>query len=63
MNKLEHKVVYEDWDCTCSDGCCYDFGTTLTVNGHEINRRTSTDKDELRMILDALGLEYDIEEK
>lgn len=31
MTKL--KITLEDWDYTCGDGCCTDYGTKLYLNG------------------------------
>lgn len=59
MKKQKVKVELDDWDCSCADGCCFNYGTTTTVNGVEmplINQDTATI---LKMVLDYLG--YDAE--
>lgn len=37
------KAVIElvDWDHTCSDGCCYSWGTELYINGEEVHHNIS----------------------
>jgi hypothetical protein len=34
MNKV--KIKLEEWDHTCSDGCCYSYGTYLIMNGKKL---------------------------
>lgn len=34
MQKL--KITLKDWDYTCSDGCCSDYGTKLYLNDEEL---------------------------
>lgn len=29
------KLTFSDWDYTCGDGCCYEWGTTIKVNKGE----------------------------
>ena len=28
-------LTFSDWDYTCGDGCCYEWGTYCKVNGGE----------------------------
>ena len=30
------KIELQDWDHTCGDGCCYSWGTTITIDGVEL---------------------------
>ncbi|WP_336638416.1 hypothetical protein [Lysinibacillus fusiformis] len=54
------KVILEteDWDYTCGDGCCYDWGTRLYVNGEAITvSESSVDVTAITGVLEALGHE------
>ena len=31
------KIELKDWDHTCDDGCCYSWGTSITIDGIEID--------------------------
>ncbi|WP_296683194.1 hypothetical protein [Flavobacterium sp.] len=30
------KITIEEWDYTCTDGCCTDYGATIYLNGKEL---------------------------
>jgi len=30
------KLEFQNWDYTCGDGCCYEFGVRLSINGEEV---------------------------
>jgi hypothetical protein len=34
--KKKVKLATQDWSYTCSDGCCYEYGQRLYVNGKEL---------------------------
>lgn len=36
MTPKEIDISFEEWDYTCGDGCCYDYGTTLKVGNESI---------------------------
>lgn len=57
--RLEIKL--KDWDYTCGDGCCYLWGTTVTVNGEELFSDASTPYSALVTVLEHLGYEVEIE--
>lgn len=54
MNTLEFKY----WDYTCSDGCCYDAGTSLVINGEEVCDNVDLlQPDQLvQLVLEKLGV-------
>ena len=56
------KIEIEDWDSNCGDGCCYEWGTIVRVNGIEINTTGLAD-DMLRTVLEHLGHKVDIDYK
>lgn len=71
MKKL--KITLEDWDYTCSDGCCTDYGTSLYLNGEKLEHPDSEQHyngyigmdvgTALRAVLKKLGYEVEIETK
>jgi hypothetical protein len=71
MRKITIELV--DWDSTCADGCCYDYGTILKVDGEELehpdsssenfitNRYIGADvKTSLEAVLKYLGYEVEV---
>jgi hypothetical protein len=54
-------IRLEDYDSTCGDGCCYNFGTITTVNGVELPYNNQDTETILRQVLEHLGYEVDIE--
>lgn len=65
MSKEVVKIELENWDYTCADGCCYDYGTTLKVNGIESDNHNAGDDVEtaLKFTLNQLGYEVEITQK
>jgi hypothetical protein len=65
------KIILEDWDHTCGDGCCYSYGTKIYLNGKELehpnpevhdNSYVGMDVDTaLRAVLKELGYEVEVE--
>lgn len=60
-NKQKIKLTFKDWDYTCGDGCCYDYGTDVFVNGEEVSTHQSNLEQTLRDVLEHLGYEVEIE--
>jgi hypothetical protein len=56
------KIEIEDWDYNCGDGCCYEWGSTVTVNGVKLETNGLAD-DFLRKVLEHLGYKIDIDYK
>ena len=56
------KIETQDWSNTCGDGCCYNYGTTLYIDGKEIEERTfSSCGDAYEYVLtELLGIEVDV---
>jgi len=54
------KLEIETWDYTCGDGCCYEWGTTLTVNGTEMEFNNDVDEMRLVQVLEFLGYEVEV---
>jgi hypothetical protein len=36
MNNKQINIKIDDWDYTCGDGCCYEQGSTVYLNGEEL---------------------------
>ena len=71
MKKLN--IELRSWDYTCGDGCCYDSGTFLILNGEELEHPLSTKdmyigntqlgqdvENALKSVLEKLGYEVEI---
>ena len=49
-------IELEDWDHTCGDECCYTYGTTIYINGEQIEDEDGYDKSQLlTAVLNKLG--------
>ena len=59
------KIQLKQWDYTCGDKCCYDYGVTLTVDGEECDNQYAGDSVEeaLKFTLNKLGFELEIEQE
>lgn len=57
MKKI--KITLNEYDTTCGDGCCTDYGTIATVNGVEMPFRNQDAPTIITQILEHLG--YDVE--
>lgn len=61
MPEEKHLTIeFEDWDHTCSDGCCYMWGTNVKVNGVELDGDVSSNQAALRLVLEHLGYTVEI---
>ena len=57
MNKGSVDINLEGWDYKCGDGCCTDYGTTISVNGEKCDNEYAGDDVEkaLEFTLKKLG--------
>jgi hypothetical protein len=55
------KITLQPWHYTCEDGCCDEYGTALYVDGKEITRHFDADESDIKTLLDAIGVNYEIE--
>ena len=64
-NDKELKIKLNDWDHTCGDGCCYTWGTTVIINGEELDSVEMSTSNEvesgLKLILEHLGYKVEID--
>ena len=45
MSKKKIKIELRNWDYTCGDGCCTDYGVSLFMDGKEMEHPDSTEGD------------------
>jgi hypothetical protein len=67
MKKL--KITFENWDYTCSDGCCTDWGSKIYLNDKELEHPNTDIQDNsyvgedvqtaLHAVLKELGYEVE----
>ena len=57
MKKNDELLIeLEEWDSTCGDGCCYNYGIDIIVNGERIEDEDGTNPDQLlKAVLTKLG--------
>jgi hypothetical protein len=62
----EGKVLIEikEWDYTCGDGCCTDYGHRISVNGVECENEYSGGNVEqaIEFVLNQLNVKFEIKE-
>jgi len=62
MTPKEINIKLVNWDYTCGDGCCYDYGTRLEVDGVEItDYAESNAEDTIEKLLTHLGYKVNIQ--
>lgn len=64
----EINIELRDWDYTCGDGCCYDYGVELVINGESTNGEDSSYigdnvKRALEEVLKVTGFKFKINEE
>ncbi|MFN2747217.1 MULTISPECIES: hypothetical protein [Bacillus] len=58
---MKPKIVINHWEETCEDDSCYEYGTSILVNGKELIREASI-LTAVQSVLKELGIEADIKE-
>ena len=71
MKKI--KITFKEWDYTCGDGCCYNYGTKLYIDDEELehpnpevldNNYVGMDVETaLHAVLKKLGYEVEFDNK
>ncbi len=62
MTPKEINIKLVGWDYTCGDGCCYDYGTRLEVDGVEITDYAEANaEDTIEKLLTHLGYKVNIQ--
>jgi len=53
------QIIVDYWDHECFDGCCYEYGTSIRINGKEI-----CDSDEvataIKKVIEHLGYNAEV---
>lgn len=62
MNKVQ--IELRNWDNSCDDGCCYDYGTEIYLDGELIGGKHTGEcvRESLERVLSKLGYKPVIEE-
>ncbi|OIK22099.1 hypothetical protein [Bacillus amyloliquefaciens] len=58
---MKHKVIINHWEETCEDDSCYEYGTSIIVDGKELIREASI-TTALKAVLKEIGADVEIEE-
>ncbi|MGY6589926.1 hypothetical protein [Bacillus velezensis] len=58
---MKHKVIINHWEETCEDDSCYEYGTSIIVDGKELIREASI-TSALKAVLEEIGADVEIEE-
>ncbi|MEC0764931.1 hypothetical protein P8898_21780, partial [Bacillus haynesii] len=53
---MKPKIVINHWEETCEDDSCYEYGTSILVNGKELVREASI-MTAVQSVLKELGIE------
>lgn len=56
--EIVHEIILTDWEYTCSDGCCYEYGTELVIDNYIVTRNFDMDVDLFKEILNRIGIAY-----
>lgn len=62
MSAGKLKIEFNEYNTTCTDGCCTDYGTETKVNGVELFSHSQDTATIVRNILEHLGYEVEIVE-
>lgn len=58
MENKQLDITFHEWDYTCGDGCCYDYGTDIIINGVQIDTSHDDPEHVIVTVLEHLG--YDL---
>ena len=61
-NKPKVSITLKDYSYKCGDGCCLNYGTITTVNGKELECHNQDRYTILKIVLEELGYDVQIEE-
>lgn len=56
------KVYVRHWSSSCPEGCCYNYGSDLTIDDTLIGTYKEVDTGIIEDMLKHLGIEYELEE-
>lgn len=56
------KISFEDWEHTCGDNCCYEWGTDMYIDGQKVDEHFNDEYAALRwLIRNKLNLNVEFE--
>ena len=57
MKKTDELLIeLEEWDSTCGDGCCYNYGINIFISGEQIEDEDGSSPQQLlKAVLNKLG--------
>ena len=55
------KIKIKEYGFSCSDGCCYNYGTITTLNGKELPCHNQDAETIVKQVLEHLGYTVEIE--
>ena len=59
----ELNIEIREWEHRCADGCCFEYGEEIYLNGKQLGRSNSGEDVEqsLKLVLEDLGYKVNIE--
>jgi hypothetical protein len=63
MPKKKVKITLTDYGYPCGDGCCYNYGTIIEVNGERLESEDSDVASILESVLAHLGYSVEVTQK
>lgn len=58
---MKQKITISHWEETCEDDSCFEYGTSISLNGKELVREASI-KTAIESLVKELGIDAEIEE-
>lgn len=55
------KVTLKEWHYKCGDGCCDNYGTSIIINGVEVENQNQDTETIIRKVLEHLGYNAEIQ--
>ena len=60
MTNKKVKIVIDEWNHTCGDGCCYTWGKNINLNGTDLSNQSDELGTQIQQVLEHLGYEVEI---
>ena len=61
MEKIKIKITLDEYNTTCGDGCCTNYGTVTYIDGVEMPCHNQDAPTIITQILEHLGYDVDME--
>jgi hypothetical protein len=56
------EIQLNEWDSTCGDGCCFNYGVEIVVNNVKLEEDGTDTSNAIEAILVHLGYEVEIKQ-